>query len=221
MARAWVWIGKERQREIISLCTTYMNKIIEVVKHLEVMVTMYCEGNSGDALREYEKTINAEKVADDLKRKIIAEVSRGIFHAIDREESLRLVLALDDIANTAKGAADRFLLALKYTIPRSLSGYCLRMCRHSIEAAAFVKDALESLISNPIRALEYADKVEQLEEEVDDLRVKALQELLAESEKIDIPLLLMIKDAIERLESITDKCEDAVDIIRRIAVVLV
>jgi len=52
---------------------------------------------------------SVEKEADDIKRKLIAELSSGIFHPIDRETILRLVLSSDDIAMQRPGAVGQCL----------------------------------------------------------------------------------------------------------------
>ncbi len=220
MAHSWIWIGRERQKEIISRCSKYMDKVVDVVENLDVMVTSYCEGKVDSALEAYRKVVESEEEADRFRRALFDEVSRGVFHAIDRDEMLRLILSLDDIANAAKASARRFYLILNKAIQRILSGYCMRMCRHSVEAAHLVKSAVEELTSNPRRALEIADKVERIEEEVDELALKALENLLEKSKELDPSLVVIVKDVIESIERITDKCEDSMDVIRRIAIVL-
>jgi len=47
----------------------------------------------------------SERKADDIKRRIIRELSEEFVHPIDREELIRLILATDDIATFAKEAS--------------------------------------------------------------------------------------------------------------------
>ncbi len=71
MASTWSWLSRRRQAEIIQKYSAHITKVIEVVEHTYNMIKAYSEGKSDDARKEYEGAFNAERKADDVKRKII------------------------------------------------------------------------------------------------------------------------------------------------------
>ena len=68
------------------------------------------------------------------------------------------------------------------------------------------------------RAISYADKAEKIEEEGDNVIVHGRKLLVGLGNRIRNPaLLIMLRDFMESLESITDYAEDAADYIRTLA----
>ena len=218
LMQTWIWLSKDRVKAIISSCIPYISKVQETVEYLDEMITEYCIGNIENAKKAFEMVVKTERESDEVKRKLIDELSKGIFHAIDRDELLRLVLAIDDIANVAKATAKKLSLILDLRVPLALSGYCMRMCREAVEATTLTKFAFETLSHNPNQVFEFANKVENIEREVDELKIEVLKELRNFINSLDMYTFIVLKDVIELIESISDKCEDVMNILRRLVI---
>lgn len=217
MASTWSWLSRRRQAEIIQKYSTHIVKVIEVVEHTYNMIKAYSKGELDSARKEYDKVFNAEREADEIKRKIIEELSTELFHPIDREELIRLILTTDDVAAYAKAASRRLLLVLDSRLDQEIVDKLLEMAGKLYEAVKLLKEAANQLLRNPREALKTADKVERLEEEIDDIRMEALNRVLGFCDKTRPSLCLISKELVDSLENASDRCEDTADVIRSIA----
>jgi len=217
MATMWAWIGRRKQRAIIAMCMEHIDKIIETIDSLKEMLEQYDRGEYEKAMVSYEKVFKKERKADDIKRKIIAELSKGVFHPIDREDLIRLTLTLDDIAAYVKAAGRRLVITEPMNIPKNIFNVMKTMTSKVKDATVLIKNAVMELYENPRKALDIANDIERIEEEVDDIRIMGLEETLKWCQTVDIVSCMTVKETIDSLENAADKCEDVADVIRSIA----
>ena len=221
LTSTWSWISRRRQTEIISKYVDHVEKVLETVEHTYRMLVAYSKGNADKAREEYNNVFNAERSADEVKRKIIDELSSELFHPIDREELIRLILTTDDIAAYAKAASRRLLLVVDKRLDEKIVEKLLAMAEKIVYATKILKNAVLELLKNPRNSLKLADKVEKLEEEVDDLRMEALELVLEYCDQTKPSLCIIAKELVDSLENASDRCEDAGDVIRSIALLLI
>ncbi|OYT50709.1 MAG: hypothetical protein B6U76_12265 [Desulfurococcales archaeon ex4484_217_2] len=177
----WAWIGRRRQREIIALCLTHINKIIEESQHLKKLLENCFKRNREEAKKEFEKIFNLEREADDIKRNIFMELSKGS------------------------------------KIPEEILKILYEMASKVYESTLLIRDAIMEIYENPKEALEIADKIEALEEEVDEIRVTGLAKILEWCNKTEPSACIIAKETIDSIENAEDRCEDVADVIRSIA----
>ena len=182
------------------------------------MFTAFKEGLVDKVKENYLKVQDYEGEADKIKRLIIKELSSGFIHPIDREELIRLILTNDDIATYLKAASRRAILVDPRLIDDEIKDYIIEISRRIVESVKKLEEAVLTLISKPSRSLELADEVERLEEEVDEIRIKALAKILEFCDKTKTSLCIITKDIVDSLENSEDRCEDAADVIRSIAI---
>lgn len=217
MASTWSWIGKRKQREIISMCINHVDKVIDVALATKEMIEKYSNSLFDEAKEKYNIAFEKEREADTVKRDIIAELSKGIFHPADREDLLRLTLKSDDVAAYLKAACRRILL-LSIIIPKDICDMLITIASKIYEATKLIKDGVIELYENPKRTLEIADSIERLEEEVDDIRIKALEKVLEWCNSVKTAPCIIVKEVLDSLENAMDSCEDVADVLRSIAV---
>ena len=101
-----------------------------------------------------------------------------------------------------------------------ISGIVLKMADKVFETAENLKETIDKLMQRNItETLNYADKVERLEEEVDGLYEKARERFSRVCIPWKcIPELILLSQLIDAIENIADRCEDTTDQIRVIAV---
>ena len=76
------------------------------------------------------------------------------------------------------------------------------------------KSAIELLEGDPHRAVEMAHKVEEYESKADELKLQILKKLYSQEKKIgDILSILQLEKMILWIDAISDKAEDASDVI--------
>ena len=215
-----IWIGRKKERDVLKLSKRHFDKIFELTKSFKEYVASYVNCKVDEASRLYEDSIfQLERQADDQKEKILLEVSKGPFHPIDREDVIRLVLTMDDIAANLKSAARKLLYTNPCEIPDDIRNDLLKLTDLSVEMVIKLGEALDALISGSKKVLKLADTVERKEEEIDEFRHGLIAKLLSWGDNAKrLSNVIMLKEAIENIENASDKGEDVADLIRSIAI---
>ena len=204
----------------MKLSQRHLSKINDLTKTFRKFVEAFVRGNLDDMRKLYEDIFDIEREADNEKEKIIIEVSRGPFHPIDREDIMRLVLTMDDIAANIKSASRKMLYSNPESVPTDVKNEFLKLGDMIIEIVSRLETALDALIEGSKDTLKLADSVERKEEEIDDFRVELIAKILKWGDETGkLSSLLMLKEAVENLENASDKAEDVADIIRGIIAV--
>jgi predicted phosphate transport protein (TIGR00153 family) len=151
---------------------------------------------------------------DELTHSIFIELGRNFITPFDREDIHSLATSLDDVADYLWGSAKRIA---NYSIDDSqeLIGQFADVITRSVAA---LDDAVKKLRDmKDLRAITQACVlINSLENEADDVLDKALSDLFA---SYTDPLeLIKKKDLYEMLETVTDKCEDAANVLETIII---
>lgn len=213
----WEWLASRREKEVLRYYEEHISEITKVILASRNLLMAFSRGDKNKMNEEWNVVFETEKKADEIKRNIIKELTKEFVHPIDREELIRLVLATDDVATFAKEGSRMALLYVGGP-PTEISKILLEMISKTYEAISLIKEAVNYLSIDKKKTLEICDKVERLEEEVDDLRHKGLSLILGECEQTGIPNCLLLKDILEYLEFSADKTEDIADELRSIAI---
>lgn len=204
----------------MRLSQRHFGKINDLAKTFRKFLDSFVEGNLLDMKKQYDEIFTIEREADDVKEEIIMEVSRGPFHPIDREDIVRLVMTIDDIAANIKSASRKMLYSNPEKIPNDVRNDFLKLGDMVVEIVSRLGEALKALVEGSKDALKLADNVERKEEEIDDFRVDLIAKILRwGDESREISSLLMFKEAVENMENASDKAEEVADIIRGIIAV--
>lgn len=213
----WSWISRRRQWDVIRFYTEHVDKIIEVVNHAKKMIELSIVKDLEGIKNEWYEVFKYEKEADEVKRKILSELSREIFHPIDREELVRLVLTSDDVAAYAKGWSRRLSLIEPTNLPENILTKLREMAENVYKSTLLMKNAAEKLLINPKEVLTISNEIEKLEEETDDIRHEVFKDILKYCEESKISQCIMLKEVMDSIENSADKCEDVADTLRSIA----
>jgi len=220
MAGKFTWLAKGREKRIMELCEKHLEEIVETVKETERVYEAFLEKDMRGVEEAYKKVFSQEREADELKRQILEELSAGIFHPIDRDEIVRLVMVVDEIAANAKAAAGK----LRYLPPRKVCRELREILRSfaskDLEATQKLREAFDAVMKGSPSALALSHQVEEKEEEVDEFRqTKLFPKLLKWHRAIkDTGMSFILEKMLENLENVADLCEDASDILRCMAV---
>lgn len=214
-----IWFGRKRELEVLSIVRVHLEHIISIASALKDLVYAFCS-------REFEKVDDVfkviflrERMADDVKEKILYELSKGPFHPSDKEDIMNFILITDDIASNVKSAGRKLSMAKGVDIPSNIDSGLKLLADLLFNITLKLKDAFNTLMEHPNKAIEAAESVERLEEEIDDRRVELIMLILQWGETYPkISRWLMIKEAVENIEAAADKAEDAADVIRMISI---
>ena len=215
-----VWLGKGREKAILNLCNQHMEKIVESVSWMGKNIHAFCDGDEKKIRTTFKEVSRKEREADEIKEKILDDLSKGMFHPINRDEIIRLVLTADDIATNAEATTRR----LKFISPREIGSKLKNVLKELsdilLDEAKLLSKASTALSKKPKEAMEFADKVERLEEKIDDFRMEAVMPaaIACCNRSKKTGLCLMLKDVIDHMEAVADRCEDVADVIRVVAI---
>ncbi len=151
---------------------------------------------------------------DETTHKIFIELGRNFITPLDREDIHYLTTSLDDIADYIWGGAKRIVnyqIDDRYnTLPAfaEIIAKSIGAINTSVYALRDMKD-LRSIASACV-------VVNSLENDADDLLDNTLMKLF--SSNISAVELIKQKDIYQMLETVTDKCEDAANVIESIII---
>lgn len=214
----WSWISRSREKKALELYIEHVSKIVSIVDHALQAIRAHREGNWEKFSEEWRKVFDEEREADELKRRILAELAEGIFHPIDREEVVRLAITSDDIASYAKAWCRRIGFLRENGLPNALVDKLIEMASYVYESSKIILEASRELLAgHRNKVLELANKIESYEEKVDDLHVEALQEVLLYCNSAKTSNCMIAKEITDTIENAADKCEEVADVLRSIA----
>jgi predicted phosphate transport protein (TIGR00153 family) len=217
-----IWLSRREEKKILKLCQSHFEKIIDTVKGMKNVIYTFCDEDFDEQEKHYTTTFESERAADAIKRQILAEISTGPLHPIDREEVIRLVLTADDIAENAKSAARKLRLASTKCLTEEIAAHLKEIADMCVEIVERVWTAFLKLGEKKEQAIEAANQVEALEEMIDEHRLGLVKRILNCKERIisikSLGPWLMLMNAIENMEDLADRSEDVADVIRSIAI---
>ncbi len=214
-----VWLSRREEKKVLNMCKKHLDKTVETVKAMARVVHSFCEEDFNALEVHYQKTFDSEREADKIKHQILYDVSKGPLHPIDREEIIRLVLTVDDIAENAKSGARKLRITSKENLTNEIKINLKEMANRCVEIVEKVRIAFIALSKGVDVAIKEADEVELLEESIDEFRIGLIKLVLKygdETKKIGSWLMLL--NAIENMEEVADHSEDVADVIRSIAI---
>jgi predicted phosphate transport protein (TIGR00153 family) len=168
--------------------------------------------NFTDPAASQRKIKEVEHKGDTITHEIIKKLNKSFITPFDREDIYALSSALDDILDLIDASAQRVVMYnVEKPTPESkeLAFLILKSCQVIDKIVAVLGGRLE-----PISA--YCIEVNALENEADRVCREAISRLFDE-EKDPIQLIKW-KEIYETLETTTDKCEDAANILESVVV---
>lgn len=162
----------------------------------------------------FKEIADLEHVGDEITHQIFLELGKNFITPFDREDIHRLASAIDDVADYIHGSANRMLLynVIEITPPiKELSNLIL-------EAVTDLDKAIRELRNlKNIRAIaDSCVRINSIENKADEVFDKAVGQLF-DYEK-DAVVVIKYKEVLFGLETATDKCEDAANILEGILI---
>ncbi len=176
-----------------------LNSDWETIEKIEGII--YEKEREGDELRRKNELLFSEGLLFPEDRAIFINLSEQIDKVIDKIQQVSRIISL------RKPSQD----AIEFLMNSKLKEY-LDVTRKSVETLS--ESALELLKGDMHSAVEKAHEVEKYESRADDLKLEILRKLYTQEKKIDdILSILQIEKLILWIDAISDKAEDASDVI--------
>jgi len=212
------WFAKRRKSKVLEIADRQMTLAIDTVIELEKSINAASNGNKEKAKASFEKLSLIEHEIDELRRTIFEELTRGSLPPKDREDIMHLVKRLDEMADHVKDASRAVVLLLDAKVVKELWKQFAETAKDLVACATTLRNAIDKLGIDPLRAMELAKQIDEIEGRVDEKYLKSKALLLVHSNKMDAATILLLKDLIEEMEHVADACDDTADYVRILTV---
>lgn len=200
-----------QDRKFFPLFEKAAANVHEGGKAMYALVTSSTAEDRNNAFRLIEKI---EHIGDEITHEIFKELGKNFITPFDREDIHRLVTSIDDIIDYIHGSSKRIelykltefdsdFIKLSDLIMQSTDE--LRLAIFELKNMDKMRDLTASLV-----------RINSIENHADDIFDHAVARLF-ENEK-DAVRVIMIKEILQGLETATDKCEDAANVIESIMI---
>lgn len=196
-----------REAQFLDLFNAHAARIVEGSRELAAMLGSFTE------LEAHARRIDtAERAADKLTHEVVRLLHRGFLTPFDRDQILELINTMDDILDLTQDVAESVAL---YDLTRITpeTTQLAEICRMSCERV----QAAVSLLANvrhPEAIFKCCEEIDRLESDADRVMRSALSKLFREEN--DLKQVIKLRVIYDLLESVTDRCEDAANVIEGI-----
>lgn len=186
---------------------------IELLARKFILVVQESDFNKrANLIKEME---DIEHKNDEISHQIFIELGRNFITPFDREDIHSLASALDDIADYIYGAGKKINF---YRIDPLQDDGIQKSANAILEAVLAVKSAVAEIrnLKNTHKIVEFIIKINNIENQSDEIFDSCIEKLF--DSDVDAKELIKRRELYQELELITDKCEDAGNVIESIIV---
>lgn len=220
MAHLESWLRTRRKILSITMIRDHSKSVVTTTEQLERCLNYALEGRRDALNKSFYVLQRKEKAADLLKKKIVAELTKGELPSSDREDLMRLTREIDHVIDWVNETG-RILVEFNIDhAPDELKKMFPSIMKVIKNCVLDLDICIDNLIERKFQdALKAADEVERLEEEMDLLNRQARKEIGSfKTGSVEIGEAILLSQLVETLENIADRCEDTVDLVRALAV---
>jgi predicted phosphate transport protein (TIGR00153 family) len=212
--RSYGWFEKRRRTMGLELAHEQITKAFDTVTWLNKAMKSFSEGNVKEARKHIENLYKAEEEVDRLRTDVFMELSKGAALVADyREDLLHLVKRLDTLADHTKDAARCLEMLGDAKMPEELCAKTVYMTGKLVDTAQTLRSSIEKISFNPAEAIEEAQKVGEIEHDIDAEYLKAKTLFVKYGDKVNCGAMVIFDDLIEFIEHAADMCADTADYI--------
>ncbi|MGH9992155.1 MAG: DUF47 domain-containing protein [Nitrososphaera sp.] len=200
----------QAKRKALAVLQDEITRILNSARDLSTLTTSLIKGDEKEIQMCLERMRNTEEEVENLRRKITREVAEIGSLMANREDILRTAYIIDDIAGYISGVAFRLANMKTSSLKKASFDDDLKQLVSMVVDTIFkLNEMARALSINPVNAIDLAQDVQKLERQVDAkyraVIIKALSEISSNKD------LLLLKDAVEGIEGMVDKCQEASD----------
>jgi predicted phosphate transport protein (TIGR00153 family) len=212
------WFGDYRNDEVLNMVRDHLELTQNAVKELYNMVNCACDDPEGK-LTLYDNISEVEMKADQLRRDMIFKLTERNIFPNERQDLMDLVRAVDWVADWSREAG-RILVIIPFEkVPDEMKNTVQEMCKECVVGVTLLAECINELSQDRMKAIELADQVEMIEEDIDDIYSIARRYLVTlVYPDFSRGALILLGEFLDAVETVADWCENTVDIVRAIAV---
>jgi len=200
----------QAKRKAVAVLQDEINRILNAARELSEMPKMMAKRDKSGIKSALEQISGIEEEVETLRRKITREVADVGGLIMNRENLLNTAYTMDEIAGYITGIAFKLSNIKPATLKASGLGEDItKLIELVVDEIYKLNEVIRSLSSNTATAIEHAQEAQAIEREIDtmyrNLTIKMLNEISNTKE------MLLMKDVIEGIEEMADKCQHVSD----------
>ncbi len=166
-------------------------------------------GDPADLASYAAKIREVEHQGDEVTHEIMVRLDQTFLTPMDPEDIHRLASRLDDVLDMIDAAIGRLVLYRVMSLPPEMAALA-----HIVEACSLALVKAIAAMTRGDRVTEHVIEIDRLENEADRVNREGLAELF--ETETDAIQLIKLKEIYEILESASDTCEDAANVIESV-----
>jgi uncharacterized protein len=195
----------QAKRKALAVLQDEINRILNAVRDLSSLPELIIKSDKSEVKQVLERIKNTEDEVEALRRKITREIADVGGLMMNRENLLNTAYTMDEIAGYITGIAFKLsnikgATLKKEKIEKDLS----ELIEQAVDQIYKLNEIVRALGGNATVAIDLAHEAQKMERMVDEkyraLTIKVLEEVTTTKE------LMLLKDVVEGIEEMSDKC---------------
>ena len=205
------------RRRILDICREQTRNVVEITRELALMTDSVGDGKTKDAKDHYGNMLKILDEFETTKKKLLEEVASFGTLLGSREDFIRLIFRVGEIADYAQGIGFRLSAVVdkSWKMDKKYMKRLSDLIALVLDEMSKIRETMMSLGFNPTKAMDLSRTVEDTEKKVDTAYRSFDLEVL--DEKMPLRTILMMRDLSAQMENMADLGVDVVDLIRVIA----
>jgi uncharacterized protein len=200
----------QAKRKAIAVLQDEINRILNASRELATLPDLMAKKDKAGIKNALDHIATIEDEVENLRRKITREVAEVGGLIMNRENLLNTAYTMDEIAGYITGIAFKLSNVKSSTIKNSkIDKELTKLIELVVDEVYKLNEVIRSLNTNTGSSIDLAQETQAIEREIDkkyrDAQIKILNEVTNTKE------LLLLKDVIEGIEEMADKCQRVSD----------
>ncbi len=200
----------QAKRKAIAVLQDEINRILNSVRGLAMLPGLLVKKDKAGINDTMEQISNIEEEVENLRRKITRDVADVGGLILNRENILNTAYAMDEIAGYITGIAFKLVNIKVSTLKNGKREEELtELIELTVDEIYKLNEIIRTLSTDSTKAIDIAQETQKIEREIDikyrKMTIKVLDDIT------DAKELLLMKDIIEGIEEMADKCQEVSD----------
>ncbi len=200
----------QAKRKAIAVLQDEINRILNASRSLAILPELITKKNKTEIKNTLEQIVTIEEEVESLRRKITRDVADVGGLIINRENLLNTAYTMDEIAGYITGISFK----LSNIKPASLKNAQFdkdftELIELVVDEVYKLNEIIRSLNTNASNSIDLAQETQKIERAIDikyrQITIKILNEVTSTKE------IILMKDVIEGIEEMADKCQEVSD----------
>jgi uncharacterized protein len=208
------------KRRALNACNDNLRKVVDVSRKIPQLAEHFASGDKENARKLLSEIRTGEEEVVKARRMVSQELAEIGAILIAREDFLRFTNLSSEIADFSEGIAYYLVEIMEHNwnISPDIKKDLLKLTLAVLDSVLKLRETMMVLNYGSQKTLEKAKDVEIAERIVDE-QYRALT-IRVLSGKLDVPVLLLLRDVLQLLENSADKAEDAADAVRMLSFIM-